>query len=43
MRENVAGRFFRELRAERTWEGASEIQRVIIARKLTRRGVTALA
>ena len=28
MRENVAERFFRELRVERIWEGASEIQRV---------------
>ena len=27
MRENVAERFFRELRVERIWEGASEIQR----------------
>ena len=31
MRENVAERFFRELRVERIWEGTSEIQRVIIA------------
>ena len=28
MRENVAERFFRELRVERIWEGASEVQRV---------------
>ena len=34
MRENVAERFFRELRVERIWEGASEIQRVIIARQM---------
>ena len=27
MRENVAERFFRELRVERIWEGASEVQR----------------
>ena len=33
MRENVAERFFRELRVERIWEGASEIQRVIVARQ----------
>lgn len=43
MRENVAERFFRELRVERIWEGTSEIQRLIVARQLTRRGVTALA
>jgi alkylation response protein AidB-like acyl-CoA dehydrogenase len=43
MRENVAERFFRELRVERIWEGTSEIQRMIIARQLTSRGVTALA
>lgn len=43
MRENVAERFFRELRVERIWEGTSEIQRMIIARQLTARGVTSLA
>ena len=43
MRENVAERFFRELRVERIWEGTSEIQRMIIARQLTNRGVPALA
>jgi acyl-CoA dehydrogenase len=43
MRENVAERFFRELRVERIWEGTSEIQRMIIARQLTSRGVAALA
>jgi acyl-CoA dehydrogenase len=42
MRENVAERFFRELRVERIWEGTSEIQRMIIARQLASRGVTAL-
>jgi alkylation response protein AidB-like acyl-CoA dehydrogenase len=39
----VAERFFRELRVERIWEGTSEIQRMIIARQLTNRGVRALA
>ncbi len=43
MRENVAERFFRELRVERIWEGTSEIQRMIIARQLTNRGPAALA
>jgi alkylation response protein AidB-like acyl-CoA dehydrogenase len=43
MRENVAERFYRELRVERIWEGTSEIQRMIIARQLTKRGPAALA
>ncbi len=43
MRENVAERFFRELRVERIWEGTSEIQRVIIAQQLAKRGARALA
>jgi alkylation response protein AidB-like acyl-CoA dehydrogenase len=40
MRENVAERFFRELRVDRIWEGTSEIQRLIIARCLIKRGLT---
>jgi acyl-CoA dehydrogenase len=43
MRENVAERFFRELRVERIWEGTSEIQRMIIAGQLAKRGPAALA
>ena len=43
MRENVAERFFRELRVERIWEGTSEIQRMIIARQMVKRGPSALA
>jgi len=42
MRENVAERFFRELRVERIWEGASEVQQVIIAEQLAKRGLAAL-
>jgi alkylation response protein AidB-like acyl-CoA dehydrogenase len=38
MRENVAERFYRELRVERIWEGASEIQRLIISNGLLKRG-----
>jgi alkylation response protein AidB-like acyl-CoA dehydrogenase len=42
MRENVADGFYRELRVERIWEGASEIQRLIIANGLLKRGQTPL-
>jgi len=38
MRENVAERFFRELRVDRIWEGTSEVQRAIIADQLRKRG-----
>jgi acyl-CoA dehydrogenase len=43
MRENVAERFFREVRVERIWEGTSEIQRSIIADQMVKRGPAALA
>jgi alkylation response protein AidB-like acyl-CoA dehydrogenase len=42
MRENVAERFFRELRVDRIWEGTSEIQRAIVANGLYKRGQAAL-
>jgi alkylation response protein AidB-like acyl-CoA dehydrogenase len=42
MRENVAERFFRELRVDRIWEGTSEIQRLIIARALIKRGLAGM-
>jgi alkylation response protein AidB-like acyl-CoA dehydrogenase len=42
MRENVAERFYRELRVDRIWEGTSEIQRVIIADQLFKRGTKTL-
>ncbi len=42
MRENVAERFYREVRVDRIWEGTSEIQRNIVADQLRKRGVQAL-
>jgi len=39
MRENCAERFSREIRVDRIWEGASEVQRLIIARALSKRGL----
>jgi acyl-CoA dehydrogenase len=38
-RDNAVERFFREVRVDRIWEGSSEIQRMIIARALARRGL----
>lgn len=42
MRENVAERFYRELRVDRIWEGTSEIQRIIISDQLLKRGARGL-
>jgi alkylation response protein AidB-like acyl-CoA dehydrogenase len=39
MRTNAAERLWRELRVDRIWEGTSEIQRLVVARGLERRGV----
>jgi acyl-CoA dehydrogenase len=41
MRRNVAERLLRELRVDRIWEGTSEIQRMIVANALVKRGVPA--
>jgi acyl-CoA dehydrogenase len=38
MVESAAARFYRELRVDRIWEGTSEIQRLVIARGLMKRG-----
>jgi acyl-CoA dehydrogenase len=42
MRENVAERFYREVRVDRIWEGTSEVQRSIVADQLAKRGARAL-
>lgn len=42
MRENATERFYRELRVDRIWEGPSEVQRLIIARALAKRGLDAM-
>jgi acyl-CoA dehydrogenase len=43
MTESPVARLWRELRVDRIWEGTSEIQRLIIARGLLKRGVAAYA
>jgi alkylation response protein AidB-like acyl-CoA dehydrogenase len=42
MRTSSAERLWRELRVDRIWEGTSEVQRLIVARALQRRGVGVL-
>jgi alkylation response protein AidB-like acyl-CoA dehydrogenase len=42
MRNHPAQRFYRELRVDRIWEGTSEIQRLIIARSLFKRGLAGI-
>jgi acyl-CoA dehydrogenase len=39
MTENPVARLWREVRVDRIWEGTSEIQRLIVARGLSKRGV----
>jgi alkylation response protein AidB-like acyl-CoA dehydrogenase len=38
MRENPCERLYRDLRVDRIWEGTSEIQRVVLANELVKRG-----
>ena len=38
-RDNAVERFYREVRVDRIWEGSSEIQRMIIANSLAKRGL----
>jgi len=38
MREQPVERLYRELRVDRIWEGTSEIQRLVIANELGKRG-----
>ena len=38
-RDNAVERFYREVRVDRIWEGSSEIQRMVIASALRKRGL----
>jgi acyl-CoA dehydrogenase len=42
MRENPVERLYRDIRVDRIWEGTSEIQRIIIANEVTKRGFGSL-
>ena len=42
MREYPVERLWRELRVDRIWEGTSEIQRLILANEVDKRGLTRL-
>ena len=39
MRENPVERLWRDVRVDRIWEGTSEIQRVVIAGQIKKRGL----
>jgi acyl-CoA dehydrogenase len=42
MRDNPVERLYRDIRVDRIWEGTSEIQRIIIASEIAKRGLTSL-
>jgi acyl-CoA dehydrogenase len=42
MRENPVERLYRDIRVDRIWEGTSEIQRMIIANEVSKRGLSQL-
>jgi acyl-CoA dehydrogenase len=42
MREQVVERLYRDLRLDRIWEGTSEIQRLIVANEIDKRGLDGL-
>jgi len=42
MRENPVERLYRDIRVDRIWEGTSEIQRMIIANEVAKRGLESL-
>ena len=42
MRDSAVERLYRDIRVDRIWEGTSEIQRIIIAGEIAKRGVTSL-
>jgi acyl-CoA dehydrogenase len=42
MRDSAVERLYRDIRVDRIWEGTSEIQRIIIAGEIAKRGLTSL-
>ncbi|MGH2913487.1 MAG: acyl-CoA dehydrogenase family protein [Solirubrobacteraceae bacterium] len=42
MRENPVERLYRDIRVDRIWEGTSEIQRLIVANEIAKRGLRGL-